>query len=397
MFGFVTTRSTIIRRAFARFNMFRGSVFFTTIGRRLRWLSAGLILTLLGCASQPTTQLPLHRPAETRARTKALLPAGASDRQGWATDIQVALTAQDIAPSTENICSVLAVTEQESGFHADPVVPGLPKIARREIDRRASAKHVPHFLVDAALWLKSPDGRRYSERLKSVRTERQLSEMFQDFIGMVPLGKRLFGELNPVHTGGPMQVSIAFAEAHSDGYPYPVKGSIRHEVFTRRGGMYFGIMHLLAYPASYDRALYRYADFNAGHYASRNAAFQHAVTKASGIALAVDGDLLMPGASGGDPPGATERAVRALSGPLGMSDSAIHRALEQGESIDLEQTKLYTRVFALAERAARKPLPRAMLPGIDLRSPKITRRLTTAWFARRVDERRQRCMQRAAQ
>lgn len=325
----------------------------------------------------------------------SLLPAGTSDRQGWAADIQVAFTAQQIPPTSGNLCAVLAVAEQESGLHADPVVPGLGRIARQEIDRRASARHIPGFLVDAALWLKSPDGRRYSERLKNVHTERELSEMFQDFIGIVPLGKRLFGELNPVHTGGPMQVSVAFAEAHSDGYPYPVKGSIRHEVFTRRGGVYFGVAHLLGYPASYDRMLYRFADFNAGHYASRNAAFQHAVTRASGIALALDGDLVKPGAGRNEPPGATELAVRSLAGQLRMSDSAIHGALEQGDSAGFEHSKLYQRLFALADQVARKPLPRAILPGIDLHSPKITRHLTTAWFAKRVDERRQRCMARA--
>jgi hypothetical protein len=308
--------------------------------------------------------------------------------------MQVAFTAQDLAPTTENICSVLAVTEQESGFHADPSVPGLAKIARREMDRRAAARHVPGFLVDAALWLKSPDGRRYGERLKSARTERQLSDMFQDFIGMVPLGKRLFGDFNPVHTGGPMQVSVVFAEAHSERYPYPIDGSIRHEVFTRRGGLYFGVSHLLGYPAAYDQMLYRFADFNAGHYASRNAAFQQAVTMVSGITLALDGDLVRPGAGRNHPPGAPQRALRPVAGQLGLSDSAMHDALEQGERADFDQTQLYRRLFALAEKIERKPLPRAVLPGIDLKSPKITRHLTTAWFAKRVDERRQRCVAR---
>src|SRR3546814_16502061 len=108
------------------------------------------------------------------------MPASASDRAGWATDIQAAFSAQRIAPTTENLCAALAVTEQESGFRVDPVVPGLAKIARREIDRRAAARHVPGLLVDVELWLKSPDGRRYSERLQAARTERELSGIFQD-------------------------------------------------------------------------------------------------------------------------------------------------------------------------------------------------------------------------
>jgi len=109
---------------------------------------------------------------------------------------------------------------------------------------------------------------------------------------MVPMGRQLFGNLNPVRTGGPMQVSIAFAEANARGYPYPVKESIRHEVFTRRGGIWFGTRHIFGYPADYPDTLYRFADFNAGWYASRNAAFQAAVSRVSGKPLALDGDLI---------------------------------------------------------------------------------------------------------
>ena len=60
-----------------------------------------------------------------------LIPANAGDRRGWATDITAAFAAQGIEPSDENLCSVLAVTEQESTFQANPQVPGLPKIAGR--------------------------------------------------------------------------------------------------------------------------------------------------------------------------------------------------------------------------------------------------------------------------
>jgi hypothetical protein len=354
-----------------------------------------LLALLAGCATPSRKEGAPRRPEDVRAEIVRLMPANTKDRAGWATDIYAAFAAQDIAPTTSNLCSVLAVAEQESTFQVDPEVPGLAKIALQEIDRRAASKHVPRFLVDAALWLKSPDGRRYSERLRSVRTEKQLSDIFQDFIGMVPLGRRLFGTFNPVHTAGPMQVSVAFAEAHARDYPYPVEGSIRHEVFTRRGGLYFGTAHLLGYPADYVQPIYRFADFNAGWYASRNAAFQHAVSLASGIPLALDGDLVPPDAGIGDSPGATELAVRSLATSLDMDDSAIHRALAHGDDPDFGRSKLYTQTFALAEKIERKPLPRALLPGIVLKSPKITRKLTTAWFAKRVDDRWQRCMARA--
>jgi hypothetical protein len=190
-----------------------------------------------------------------------------------------------------------------------------------------------------------------------------------------------------------MQVSIAFAEKRARDYPYPVARSIRQEVFTRRGGMYFGIAHLLGYPVDYNQSLYRFADFNAGWYASRNAAFQNAVSRVSGIPLALDGDLTIPGSYA---VGSTERAVRALGKQLGLSHNAIRRQLEKGDSLDFNETDLYQDVFALADRQQGKPLPRAVLPGITLQSPKITRNLTTAWFAQRVDERRQRCISRAA-
>jgi len=142
--------------------------------------------------------------------------------------------------------------------------------------------------------LTSSNGQSYSERIDHVKTEKQLSDLFEDFIGMVPMGKTFFADRNPVRTGGPMQVSVEFAEAHArqKPYPYPVDGSIRNEVFTRRGGMYFGIAHLFDYPAPYESPIYRYADFNAGHYASRNAAFQNAVALLTGISLTLDGDLL---------------------------------------------------------------------------------------------------------
>ncbi|MGB9097883.1 DUF1615 domain-containing protein [Erwinia sp.] len=354
-------------------------------------LSLLALMVLAGCTSQPKKQVPEQRPADVKAQISRLLPAKVSDRQAWSNDIFAAFNGQGLDPSVSNLCSVIAVTDQESTFNADANVPGLPKIAWGEIDRRASKLHIPSFVVRTALLIKSPNGKSYTERLDNVRSEKELSAIFDDFIDMVPMGQKLFGNLNPIHTGGPMQVSIEFAEAHAKGYPYPVDGSIRREVFSRRGGVWFGTMHLLGYPADYSRQIYRFADFNAGWYASRNAAFQAAVSRLSGIKLALDGDLIQYGS---DAAGSTELAVRTLSKRLDMSNRTLRNALEKGDSEDFVKTELWQKVFAMADKNAGRPQPREMLPGIKLESPKITRNLTTAWFAQRVDGRYQSCLAR---
>ncbi|MBN8728331.1 MAG: DUF1615 domain-containing protein [Xanthomonadales bacterium] len=347
-----------------------------------------LLIVLAGCASQPPTRRPAPRPDEVRALATKLLPPGTGERAGWAQDIAAAFAALRLDPTAGNLCAAIAVIAQESGFVADPVVPNLGRLARTEIERRAAAHHVPRLAVTAALKLKSPDGRSWGGRIDRARTERELSAIFQELIARVPLGERLFADANPVHTGGPMQVSIAFAESHAGAYPYPRPGSVRDEVFTRRGGLYFGIAHLLDYPARYPRMLYRFADYNAGWYASRNAAFQNAVSRASGIPLALDGDLVA--AAGAGP---TEVAVRALK--LDFSDRQVRRMLEEGRSADFEDGRLWRAVFERADGIAGAPLPRAMVPKIRLESPKITRQLTTAWFAERVDTRYRQCLARA--
>jgi Protein of unknown function (DUF1615) len=369
------------------------------LDRHLRANYLALIgaLVLAGCGSAPPREPPID-PDAARSQIRTLIPASVQNRDGWAVDVFAALEALEVRPTPQNICAVLAVTQQESGFQADPVVPDLGSKARREIDTRAAGYHVPKAVVSLALNMNSPDGRSYAERLNNAKTERELSVIFEDFIGRVPLGRQLFSDLNPVRTGGPMQVSIAFAEEYAADhrYPYPLTESVRHEVFTRRGGLYFGSAHLLDYPVTYDAMLYRFADFNAGHYASRNAAFQKAVSTLTRTPLALDGDLLLPG-SGMNEPGQTELGVRTLSTQLGLSDREIRRDLELEKGAQFEKTDLYEKVFKLADRKSSSAVPRAVVPSIRLKSVKITRKLTTDWFARRVDGRYQQCLARAGE
>ncbi|HVE48686.1 MAG TPA: DUF1615 domain-containing protein [Casimicrobiaceae bacterium] len=366
----------------------------------VRAVSAFVVAILASCAttepSGPTG--PVMTAEEARAFVARLIPDGVTDRAGWSTDIYAAMASLRIAPTADNVCAIVAVTEQESGFRVDPTVPGLAAIAAKEIERQRERAGIPRMALDTALSLSSSNGKTYAERLRTVTTEAELSQLFDDLIGRVPLGRTFFADRNPVRTGGPMQVSVAYAQAHTaaKAYPYPIHKSVRDEVFSRRGGMYFGIAHLLDYPASYDKVLYRFADFNAGHYASRNAAFQLAVTQASGVPLALDGDLLRyddgrPAREAGN----TEQALRALAPSLGMSQGDIRADLELEKDLRFERTRLYARVFDLAERRSGKAWPNAAVPRIALKSPKITRNLTSEWFASRVDQRHKRCLARA--
>ena len=359
------------------------------------WPALAFLALLAGCALEAPRE-PTREPAAVRALIESLIPASVADRKGWANDIYVAFAAMKIPPSDGNICATLAIIEQESTYRADPPVANLGKIAREELYRRAERYSVPKTAVDLSLRIESLDGRSYGERIDALRTEKELSVLFDEMVGRVPLGPRLLSGFNPVRTGGAMQVGIAFAEWHVKeyGYPYKLAGSVRDEVFTRRGGLYFGIAHLLDYQADYPKALYRFADFNAGRYASRNAAFQAAVSTLSGIPLDFDGDLVTHGDTSGKP-GSTEIAVRALGRPLDMSDADIRKALEKDEGPEFAATALYRKVFELADRHAGKPVPRAMVPKIVLKSPKFTRKLTTEWFANRVDERHRNCLARA--
>lgn len=357
---------------------------------KARLLAIAAAVILAGCAAQRSVMTA----AESRALIASYMPSTLSDKEGWAADIYTPMAVLEVPVTPDNICAILSITEQESGFRVDPEIPFLSKLAWDEIERQRKKLGIPHMVLDAALGIKSTNGRTYRERIDAARTERQLSDTYEDLIDRVPLGRTFFADHNPVRTGGPMQVSVAFAQAHAKArkYPYPIVESIRDEVFTRRGGMYFGIAHLLDYAAPYDRYLYRYADFNAGHYASRNAAFQAALGIVADRKLTLDGDLLIPGQSRDAAPGETEAAARSIAKELGLDASRIRGDLEQGNSRGFEETDLYRRVFELADRRGGKKAARAVVPSIQLQSAKFTRELTTAWFADRVVARHRQCI-----
>jgi hypothetical protein len=188
---------------------------------------------LVGCAgpggirkqtqtpTAPTPTVPVRAPErpltpkEYRQRALAmaerLLPPQIPDRSDWARDIATSMPALSIPLMPRKVCAVAAIIEQESSWRVDPVIPGLPAIVRRELERKLDRYLIPTWLLDVALRLESANGQTYTERIARLRTEKELSNLYEEMISELPLGKRLLGGLNPVTTGGPMQVKIDFA------------------------------------------------------------------------------------------------------------------------------------------------------------------------------------------
>jgi nucleotide-binding universal stress UspA family protein len=244
----------------------------------------------------PVPPFPAY-PNEAAARAlvqNKLLPASVRDKAGWSQEIVGAFTGLHLPYRADLLCAAMAVIEQESTWQADPVVPGLGEMVWKKIAEKAGGV-IPVAALKVAFLKPSATGESYTSRIDRLRTEKEMNALFED---MVADARRLglpVNMKNPIRTGGPMQVSVEFAEEHvrAKGYPYPRKGSWRDEVFSRRGGLYFGIANLLDFPADYPDMRYRFADFNAGRYSSRNAAFQAAVSRLSGMKLSLDGDLLI--------------------------------------------------------------------------------------------------------
>ncbi|MBL8952637.1 MAG: DUF1615 family protein [Myxococcaceae bacterium] len=319
-----------------------------------------------------------------------LIPQKVADREGWATDLEHALKQSRLPADELHVCSVIAVVDQESGFHANPIVPNLASIARREIERKASslgplARPVLHrVLSDKAEGTKKT----FDQRLSAVRTEGDLDRLYRDIIAeevrRYPVAVVVAGELyerNPITTAGSMQVSVSFSESHARQLGRD-PDDVRDELYTRQGGLLYGTARLFA-GGDYDEPLYRFADFNAGEFASRNAAFQEQLAAVTGTKLALDGDLLAYAPYSEDTE--TMRALKKL-GEQYVRD-AKHEKTKR-----FEQTAAW-RAVKDAWRAKYKREPAyARLPDVKLDSPKLSRELTTAWFAKSVQRRYDACV-----
>ena len=78
---------------------------------------------------------------------------------------------------------------------------------------------------------------------------------------------------------------------------------------------------------------------------------------------------------------------------IGLPLAQIERDLRLEKRFEFEQSPTYLRVVALAQQRG-VAMEHERLPELQLHSPKITRPLTTAWFAQRCEARYRDCLAR---
>jgi len=198
-----------------------------------------------------------------------------------------------------------------------------------------------------------------------------------------------------------MQVSVRFAmdnERQRRWLPMTLSDvfAVRDELYTRHGGMYYGVKQLLGYNSGYDKKIYRFADFNAGRYSSRNAAFQHVINILSNQNSQRDGDLLLYGKDG-RPLSALSKSEQALrdiarTNNLHLSEKQIRADLETEKQDGFATSQTYITLKNLYLTKTNHGAPFAEIPGIDLSSPKISHHMTTVSYATSVEKRYNKCM-----
>ena len=379
-----------------------------------------LSLALVGCGDGNWWSQK-DEPEFKAEQIKRVIPTRVNGRESWANDIDDIMEKLGIPKTKENVCSIVAVVDQESNFVADPVVPGLGAKAVKEVNTRLNEKfeeklgttiggQVAGYFEDVLKNQPSPDNN-YMSQMRKVRTERDLDLLYRqifDFMashyhvsaltGAVKLVGQDIGEkMNPITTLGSMQVLITYAQDHKRSRMNT--NELRDDLYTQYGGLYYGIHRLMMYPADYNKSIYRFADYNSGMYSSRNAAFQSMLNDLTPKELDLDGDLLLYNKDG-SPRAVLSQSEKELISVFAQNNvlvtpRQIRSDLKKEKEKSFENTQTYIAVKKLYKTKTGKEPIYAIMPQVIISGPKLSRDYNTNWFASRVNGRYETCMQRA--
>ncbi|EXC96458.1 hypothetical protein J484_0463 [Acinetobacter baumannii 1051830] len=352
---------------------------------------------------------------------KRLIPSRVYDRESWAKDIDDIMKDLDIPKTKQNVCSIVAVVDQESNFVANPQVPGLGQKAVEEVSTRLNEKFedklgktiggtIAGYFEEVLRTQPSPDNN-YMSQMRKVKTEKDLDLLYREIFDFMAkhyhvsaltgaaklVGQDIGEKMNPITTLGSMQVHINYAKANKRSSMNTA--ALRDDLYTEYGGLYYGIHRLMVYQADYDKAIYRFADYNSGMYSSRNAAFQKMLKELTDKDISLDGDLLLY-TKDGDPRATQSESEKELitvfaSNNVLVTPRQIRDDLKLEKEKKFESTQTYIALTKLYKSKTGKEPLYAIMPQVVISGPKLSRDYNTNWYATRVNGRYETCMQRA--
>lgn len=350
-----------------------------------------------------------------------LIPSRVQNRLSWAKDIQQIMDELKIERSKQNVCTIIAVVDQESNFVANPQVPNLGRTAVEEVNNRLEEKFsdklgerlgipVAKYFQDVLKTQPSKENS-YLSQMKKVKTEKDLDVLYRQIFDYMTkhyhvsaftdaarlVGQDIAEKMNPINTLGSMQVHIHYAKAHERNNLNI--NDLRDDLYTQNGGLYYGIHRLMQYDAKYSKQIYRFADYNSGMYSSRNAAVQQALAKLTETKLDLDGDLLLYNKNEDvqSAKSQSEIAINKLFAQNGVVITAkqVRSDLKKEKEADFENTQTYLALKSQYLEKTGKKLAYAIMPQVVISGPKLSREYNTNWYASRVNTRYESCMRRA--
>lgn len=371
------------------------------------------LLLLLCCLLPQSSQAERFLTVKQVSRLIQQAEPNVEEYRYWAKELLSVLKGHQFARNTKNVCAVIAVIDQESGFKKNPPVAGLGRLAKIAVNDKLDGLAFGGSSVKK--WLQTHPNKKnnYMRQMGKARTERDLDRVYQQIVASmffiktlahINIIRDLIENNNNINTIGSMQVSSRFAiqtEEQWRGRKLTLDEiwKLREWMYSVRGGMHYGTLLLLGYKAGYQQKIHHFADYNAGRYASRNAAFQSTLAKLSGKKISTDGDLLKYGRN--------QRPIFAKSNSekiilsvvkkykLSLRPSQIRKDFTTEKTAKFSRTKTYRLIRKLYRNKKGKRPPLAIIPTIRLNSKKVSRVLTTKIFASNVYRRYDRCMKRA--
>ena len=333
------------------------------------------------------------------------LPNRGQDKKSWANDIFDIFNTLKIERNKQNICSVVAIIDQESNFKADPPVPNLGKTSLNELNSKLDEK-LGRLLAGyfrSMLKNEPTPQNSFEKQILAVQTEQQLDKIYHQMFDYFSqkyytnkitnvtklVGGDIAEKLDPITTLGSMQVHINYARDYRRNNG--TSEDLRRDLYSQYGGLYYGIHRLMLYPTSYPEPIYRFADYNSGMYSSRNAGFQKMLAELSKQPIDMDGDLL---SYSSNVQSQSEKALATLAtqGVIALTPSQIKSDLKKEKSQAFETTQTYQTISSLYKMKTGKTPPTAVMPQVVISGAKLSKDYNTKWYADGVNKRYLACL-----